>query len=105
MSAIKFVANSILKVANVMTARVYVGARVIPSITAHSSEQSYVSSVLLTWSQAQSNFETYYQECYNGISEKINLYNLYEDWPNLRCIQLLSVDTALDDFLDRSTEE
>ena len=53
----------------------------------------------------QNNFETHYQECYNGISERISPQRLYEDWPNLRCIQLLSTDVALDDFLDRKTEE
>ena len=79
MSATKFVANNALKVANVITARIYVGARVIPAITAHSTEQTYVSSALLIWSREQNNFETYFQECYNGTSEWISLSKLCED--------------------------
>ena len=105
MSAIKFVANSILRLPNVLTARVFVGARTIPSITARSSEHSYVVSTLLTWTQTQTNFETHQQDCYNGVAEKVYLAKVYEDWENVRCIQLLSADVPLDDFLDRSPEE
>ena len=82
MSAIKFLATNTLKVANVVTARIYVGARTIPMIASRTTEQTYVSSALLMWIQEQNHFGTHYQECYNGISEKISLCRLNDSWEN-----------------------
>ena len=91
-SAIKFVSNSVLRIPNVVTSRVSIGARATPRVRAGYRAQRCVSSWLLTWSMEQPNFATLEQERHDGVVDAVNVVRLYDDWARRGCVQLLSTE-------------